>query len=360
MMNKTGEQTFEYENLEETAVLIPAYEPDEYLLKTIQELLSMRFGLIAVVDDGSSPSCMAYFDALEALGVSVFHHDRNRGKGAAIKTGILYISQRFPCCKAIVTADADGQHAPGDIRRVAECAVRAGDSLVLGVRDFSQKNIPQKSRLGNRITSMIFRTITHISCPDTQTGLRGIPAVLFPLALAAEGERYEYEMNFLLDAAGEKIRFEMVPIRTIYIDQNRASHFRVIRDSFLIYRRPITFLLGSAASSLIDLTAFYVFLRFLFQNDRTYLFLSSVLARVISGCFNFFFNKNITFRQEGNTLRQSLRYLCLFLAVMFLSSKALELLGWLPVPALLIKVVVDTLLFIANYVLERKWVFRKE
>lgn len=359
-MNNTGERTSEYGTLAEAAVLIPAYEPDQHLPETIQELLSMHFGLIAVVDDGSSPSCMACFQALEALGVAVLHHDRNRGKGAAIKTGIRHISQCFSGCKAIVTADADGQHDPEDIRRVAECALGEGNALVLGVRDFSLRDIPGKSRLGNRITSLIFRTITHVRCPDTQTGLRGIPAKLFPLALVAEGERYEYEMNFLLDVAGEKVRFEQVPIRTIYIDQNRASHFRVIRDSYLIYRRPITFLFGSAASSLIDLTAFYLFLRLVFQNDRAYLFLSSVLARIISGCFNFFFNKRITFRQDGDTLRQSLRYLCLFLAVMFLSSEVLELLGWLPVPALLIKVVVDTLLFIANYVIERKWVFRKE
>lgn len=352
-------RTFKQSNTGEIAVLIPAYEPDAYLLKTAEALLAAGAAPIVVVDDGSSPACAEYFDTLEAWGVSVCRHSRNMGKGAAIKTGIRFITEHFPCCRGIVTADADGQHSPEDIIRVAERTLDTQDALVLGVRDFRQKNVPQKSFLGNRITAAVFRIITHVSCPDTQTGLRGIPPMLFPLALAAEGDRYEYEMNVLLDAAGQKFRFDMIPIQTIYIDQNRASHFRVIRDSFLIYRRPVTFLLGALTSSLVDLGAFYIFLHFLFQGDRSRAFWASVLARLLSGCFNFAFNKKLTFRSRGNTARESVRYLCLFLTVMLISSKGVELLSRLPVPILLIKAVVDCLLFLMNYVVERRWVFQK-
>lgn len=343
------------------AVLIPAYEPDGHLLETVQGLLALPIDfMVLVVDDGSSPSCGTYFDALASLGVPVLHHDHNRGKGAAIKTGIRYISEQFPGCEAAITADADGQHAPEDIRRVAERALQSKNSLVLGVRDFSRENVPRNSCLGNRITSAVFRLLTHISCPDTQTGLRGIPAALFPMALAAEGERYEYEMNFLLDAAEQKCPFDMVPIETIYLDGNRSSHFRVVRDSFLIYRRPVTFLLGAVLSTLTDLGAFYILLRFAFQNDRTQTFFASVLARLLSGCVNFVFNKKVTFRSNGNTGKESLRYLCLFLVVMLLSANAVALLSWFPVPPLLVKAVVDSLLFIANYIIERRWVFRRD
>lgn len=344
-----------------TAVLIPAYEPDEHLLETVRGLQALPLDcMVVVVDDGSSPSCGTYFDALGALGVPVLRHDHNRGKGAAIKTGIQYLAEQVPGCAAVVTADADGQHAPEDIRRVAERALQSNHSLVLGVRDFSQENVPRNSFLGNRITSAVFRLLTHIDCPDTQTGLRGIPAALFPLALSAEGERYEYEMNFLLDAAEQKCPFDMIPIETIYIDSNRASHFRVVQDSLLIYRRPITFLLGAVLSTLTDLGAFYLLLRFAFQNDRTQTFFASVLARLLSGCVNFIFNKKVTFRSKGNTGRESLRYLCLFLVVMLLSANAVALLSWVPVPPVLIKAAVDSLLFLANYIIERRWVFRKD
>lgn len=359
-MKNKKDQSVEYRNIEDIAILIPAYEPDEQLLNTVGELLTMGTGPIIVVDDGSSSSCAECFKILESIGVSVCHHSQNRGKGAAIKTGIRYISEQFPHCMGIVTADADGQHSPEDICRVAERTVQANSSLVLGVRDFRQENVPRNSFLGNRITSFVFRIITHVNCPDTQTGLRGIPAALFPLALAAEGDRYEYEMNFLFDAAGQKFEFDMIPIQTIYIDNNRASHFRVVQDSFLIYRRPVMFLFGSIVSSLVDLGAFYLFLRFLFQNDRAYSFYVSVLARILSGCVNFIFNKKLTFRSKGNSVRESIRYLCLFLAIMLISSEGVSLLSWIPLPILLIKAVVDSILFIVNYIVERRWVFRKD
>ena len=341
-------------------ILIPAYEPDEQLLKTVKGLLSEGLGPIVVVNDGSSPSSKSCFDDLDALGVSVCHHSRNIGKGAAIKTGIRYITEHFDGCRGVVTADADGQHSIKDICRVAQQTGMVKNTLILGVRDFSHKTVPWNSYAGNRITSLIFRAITHISCPDTQTGLRGIPSELFSMALAAEGDRYEYEMNFLLDVAEHKCGIDTVPIRTIYIDDNKSSHFRIVRDSFLIYRRPITFLLWSVSSSLVDLAAFYFFIHFLFQDDRAFLFYASVLARIISGCVNFILNKKLTFRSKGNTLKESGRYLCLFLAVMLVSSTALALLGRLPIPALPLKIVVDTLLFIVNYLVQRKWVFRKD
>lgn len=353
-------RTSEYCGAGTAAVLIPAYEPDEHLTETVRALLAVHDGPVVVVDDGSSPSRAACFETLEPLGVLVLHHDRNRGKGAAIKTGFRYILERFPDCKAVVTADADGQHAPEDICRAARRTLRDGDALVLGVRDFRQEGVPRNSRLGNRVTSAVFRLITRVRCPDTQTGLRGIPAALFDLALSAEGERYEYEMNFLLDAAGQKFKFDMIPIRTIYIDSNRASHFRILRDSFLIYRRPVMFLLGALASSLVDLGAFYIFLRFLFRGDRAYAFSASVMARILSGCVNFIFNKKLTFRSSGNSARESARYLCLFLTVMLVSGKAVALLSRLaaPVPVLLIKAAVDLLLFAVNYFVERRWVFQ--
>lgn len=350
----------EYDGAGQIAVLIPAYEPDERLVQTVKELAAAGIGPILVVDDGSSPSCAAYFDAVEGLGIRVCRHSRNMGKGAAIKTGIRYILEHYPRCAGIVTADADGQHSTEDICRVAERTARAGDALVLGVRDFDQEGVPRNSFMGNRITSLIFRMITHVRCPDTQTGLRGIPAGLFPLALAAEGDRYEYEMNFLLDAAQRGFVLDMIPIRTIYLDGNSSSHFRVVRDSFLIYRRPITFLFVAAASSLVDLAAFWFFLYVSFQNDRNLMFPATVLARLLSGCVNFLLNKRLTFRNRGNTLRTGARYLCLFLAVMLASGAGVTLLSRLPIPALLIKIVVDSLLFVVNYTVQRNWVFRQE
>ena len=88
------------------------------------------------------------------------------------------------------------------------------------------------------ITSTLFKFGTGIACSDTQTGLRGIPPRLVPLALSTEGDRYEYEMNFLVEAV-KTAPLVMIPIETVYENGNAGSHFRPVRDSLLIYRDPL-------------------------------------------------------------------------------------------------------------------------
>ncbi|WP_240189780.1 glycosyltransferase [Bacillus sp. P14.5] len=50
-------------------------------------------------------------------GVTVLEHERNQGKGAALKTGIAHAVERFPDTNGIITVDADGQHLPEDVRK---------------------------------------------------------------------------------------------------------------------------------------------------------------------------------------------------------------------------------------------------
>ncbi len=344
--------------VKQVAVLIPAYQPDELLVRTVSGLLESGAGRVVVVDDGSDDACREVFDRVEAMGVHVCRHPQNRGKGAALKTGIAWIGENVPGCAGVVTADADGQHAPRDVLRVAELTYENPESLVLGVRDFDGETVPWKSRAGNRITSLVFKLMTGIRCGDTQTGLRGIPAALFKMAAQCEGDRYEYEMNFLLDAAEAKVPLIMEPIETIYLNDNKASHFRVVRDSYLVYRRPLTFALVAVASSLADLGAFWL-LSALFPEGERWVFAATVAARLLSGALNFFLNKHVTFRSRGDTGAQSLRYLCLFLAVMLVSGGTVAALSRLPIPTVLIKIVVDGVLFVVNYVVERKWVFKR-
>lgn len=186
--------------MERIVILIPSLNPDEHLLKLLGKLKQTGIEDIIVIDDGSEESCSGVFRQVKALGCLTVSHFENRGKGAALKTGIRCAIQKFGKGNAYITADADGQHLPEDICRVAQTLQQHPDSLILGVREFHRKEVPWKSRWGNQITSVFFRLTNGISCPDTQTGLRGIPPCLEQLALLEEGERYEYEMNFLVDA----------------------------------------------------------------------------------------------------------------------------------------------------------------
>lgn len=219
-------------------VVIPALNPTAKLPGMIRELSPAR---IVVVNDGSAPEYDGVFGELKATGCVVLTHERNRGKGDALKTGIRYALGVYPNADGVVTADADGQHSPKDIRRIAERMNETPKSVVLGVRDFSQKQTPFKSRFGNRMTSLAFRLKTGVKLDDTQTGLRGFPMCYAGVALLAEGSRFEYEMNLLMTLRKAGIPLTAVPIETIYSDNNRSTHFRAVRDSLRVYLNIIKF-----------------------------------------------------------------------------------------------------------------------
>ena len=216
------------------AVLIPAYNPGASL-PALAEKLSGRFSRIVIVDDGSTAGRDAIAEA-SRYAEKVLVHPVNRGKGAAIKTGLSYLGS----CD-VVTADADGQHTFEDIARVADALSGHRGGLVLGVRAFSGK-VPLRSRFGNWWTRRFFRLLTGIDVADTQTGLRGIPAPLVERVASLPGERYEYEMVMLADARNHREPPLQVPIATVYIDGNSASHFSPLADTFRIYGALFRFL----------------------------------------------------------------------------------------------------------------------
>ncbi|MBQ6582721.1 MAG: phosphodiester glycosidase family protein [Mogibacterium sp.] len=345
---------------ENKVVLIPSLEPDERLPLLIQSLQEQGFRRIVLVDDGSSDQAQGYFDLAGQMGCVVIHHDSNYGKGEALKTGFCAAVDTFGYEIDVITADADGQHLPRDIRRIADAMDLHPGSLVLGTRDFSGKDVPWKSRMGNRITAAVFRAVTGVRIPDTQTGLRGIPAGLLQLALHEEGSRYEYEMNFLTDAAAAA-EIVTVPIETVYENGNRSSHFRPLRDSLRVYGRIVRFAAASLAGALTDYTLFlllFALLEAVITDTKAILF-ATILARCVSGLVNFFLNKHWSFRSDGATGREALRYGVLFLALMGLSSLGVMLLSSL-LPVWAAKLLTDTLLFCLSYIVQQRWVFRTE
>ena len=216
------------------AILIPAYKPDEKLVALCQRLLDDDELKIVVVDDGSGTEYKEVFDALDRR-VHVIRYPINRGKGWALKTGMEYIYNSLPECERLVTADADGQHRYEDIQKVIAQSVRCPGSLILGSRRFDTNNVPARSRFGNAMTRGIFHLVSGVKVYDTQTGLRGFDRTLMESLMHVKGDRYEYEMNMLLDAAEHRVPILEVTIRTVYLNENESSHFSLLKDSAKIY-----------------------------------------------------------------------------------------------------------------------------
>ena len=162
--------------LERCIAVIPALNPEPQVAPYVSALLRRGFRQV-VVDDGSDGSCGETFRALEGThGCTVLHHERNLGKGRALKTAFAHILN-CPLWEgsAVVTADADGQHGLNDVCAVAAAAAEEEKRLVMGVRDLGLPSVPTRSKLGNRATSWAFHLLYGMRLEDTQTGLRGIP-----------------------------------------------------------------------------------------------------------------------------------------------------------------------------------------
>lgn len=336
-----------------TVVLIPSLCPDQHLSQVVQGCLREGLADIVVVDDGSGPNYQQIFREVAALGAVVVYHDVNRGKGAALKTGIRTALEQFPALSGVVTADGDGQHLPEDIRRVAQALSGEGHPFVMGIRDFTGDQVPWKSRMGNRITSFFLRISTGLDCSDTQTGLRGLPRELLGQLLDLPGERYEYETNMLTHVVAAYYPLEMVPIQTVYEDNNRGSHFRTVVDSARIYQRPLKYAASSLIGCGVDLLLFTLF------SMRLGIMVSTILSRCASGYINFKLNQVWSFQVRKRTRSQFWKYLLLWLCVMLASGGTVTVLQALPLPLTLTKALVDAALFIVNYWIQRRFIFRE-
>lgn len=222
------------------ALVIPAFRPPSVLPGLIRDIISLDnprvFEAIIVVDDGSEPAFAPTFETAAAQPlVTIVHRDANGGQGAALKTGIGHALARFPDLAGVVTADADGQHAPDDVVKIARAFAATPDAVLLGVRTFGA-NVPLRSRIGNLLTQRLVALLAGLRVADTQTGLRGWPKRGCERNLRNQANGFEYNLATLLAAAAAGDQIVEIPIRTIYEPGNPSSHFRPLHDSVRIYR----------------------------------------------------------------------------------------------------------------------------
>ncbi len=353
------------------AIIVPSLNPDEKFLSLLADLQAEGLTDIVVVNDGSSTDYDRYFEtARDMYGCTVLTHSVNQGKGRALKTAFNHLLGRRDACPCAVTVDSDGQHRIADILKVAEKVQANPDSLVLGCRDFLSKdnNIPARSRFGNRITSGVLHLLCGVKLSDTQTGLRGFSPATMRYFMTTKGERFEYETNMLLDARESGIAFHEVPIETVYIEENKSSHFNPLLDSFRIYAVFAKFILSSLSSWVVDISLFTLFfwLLSMFLHDNFVLFgisfapdafFATLAARVISAIFNYSLNKKRVFKstKKGTLLRYAILSVSQVLIAGLITSFLLPLLNC---NATLLKFAVDVVLFVLSFGLQRGWVFK--
>ena len=368
------------ENFANIYVVLPSLDPDGKLLKVVDGLINQGFCHIVLVNDGSKPENIHYFEtAAQHPQVILLHHPENKGKGAALKTAFSWVLEHYPDCEGVITVDGDDQHHPQDTAACVENMRNTGH-LTLGVRDFDQEDVPARSRFGNKTTSLVFKFFVGMTISDTQTGLRAIPKKDLPLMVAISGDRFEYETNMLLAIKKENLAFDEVKIRTVYIEENQSSHFRVFRDSWRIYKLILAHFFRYTAVSLLSAlldNGIYALLTWLlgvvFGKSAVALLgisltaICTICARTVSSLFNFFMNKKVVFRTEVSTKTALIRYYALAIPIalgqILLTQGVYTLLqigsGQVFLRSLVYAIVMVAL-YLVSFLVQQRWVFAKE
>ena len=203
----------------DAVALIPTYNEILHVAAVVKRTRSHL--PVLVIDDGSTDGSG---EAAVEAGAFVVAHPRNRGKGAALATGIGWaLEQGY---QAVVTLDADAQHDPDEIPTFLDAYRRDLADMLIGLRDFGQ--MPFRNSFGNRLGNRILSWTLRQPIPDNQCGYRLLNR------RAMEGIRFtttgfEFEVEMIVQSIIAGLRIDWVPIRTIYAGE--SSHFRVVGDS---------------------------------------------------------------------------------------------------------------------------------
>ncbi len=345
-------------------VLIPAYQPNGALIELVRDLITRGVRSIEIVDDGSGPEYRWVFDELELLApVHILRHAVNLGKGAALKTGMNHILADDPDLTGIVTADADGQHHPDDVVGVCERFAGSPDALVLGARSFAASpgqpaevvKVPLRSRFGNALTRGAMHLLVGQNLTDTQTGLRAIPRALVLRLLKVPASGYDFELEMLIAAKHQGIRVVEQPIRTTYEPGNPTSHFHPLRDSMRIYFVLLRFSgISLITAGLDNLTFFLVFHAF------GSIAIAQAAGRIVALLFNYRAVRRAVFFSDERHGVLLPRYLALVAANALISYTGIRILTTVsPIGVFPAKILIESLLFIVNFTIQRDFIFTR-
>jgi len=338
-------------------IVIPAYCPDEKLLYLMEEINLRMSCEVVVVDDGSGDEYTEIFNQVEDY-ATVLGYEKNQGKGHALKTAFEYLRKLGNVENEIViTADSDGQHTVSDMIHTANALEESHADLMLGSREFTGK-VPIRSKFGNVVTRKVFHLATGLKIGDTQTGLRAFWGRDLLEMIGIKGERYEYEMNVLLELSKRKKKIGETKIATIYLNENQSSHFHPIRDSFHIYKEILKFTLSSFTGFVLDFCLYWIFVTLLAPLGATGVLISNVVARIISATVNFEINRRWVFEKNDGYKKQLISYFLLAIGILFANSILLmcfvQGFGW---NKMFSKILVEMILFLVSFFVQHKVIF---
>lgn len=227
------------------AVIIPAFNPLPALIDYVKHIQKLDIEEVIVVNDGSDEKYNVIFDELKKFNsINIIEHEKNSGKGRALKTGFQYVMNHLKNIDTVITVGAHGQHKIRDVQLIIHNASVFSNGIILGVRNFHSEDLPLTSRIGNRAASILFSLLFHKRLLDTQTGLRCIPKNMLFWLLRVPRESFSYDTNMLVEAINRKLPIYEIPIGHMRIKKNSIIHYdeiinsqRLIQQMFTTYKK---------------------------------------------------------------------------------------------------------------------------
>jgi len=213
-------------------IVIPARNEATVIENVIAGIKKTGFDNVIIVDDGSRDNTQ---EVAKSAGAIVLRHRIGRGKGAAIKTGLVVARNKG--AKIVVTMDGDGQHDPVDIQAVIAPIIAKEADVVLGTRLFDSKNISIYKVIANKTANVLTRILTGLWVTDSQSGFRAYDAKALNI-MSQVGDKYEYDSEIIRQIARNRLKYKEVPIRVYYTDYSKGKAHKqgVVNGLKTLYR----------------------------------------------------------------------------------------------------------------------------
>ena len=342
-------------------VVIPAYQPNDFLLRYCRQLFDAGIEDIVIVDDGSGEEYQILFDRIkEEYPFVVLAYEPHCGKGRALKTAFTYLAEERKKGEKIlgcVTADADGQFCPADVLRMMEKLRSHPKALILGARKDG----------GNHFNNKPLRKFAYfligLNLEDIRTGLRAIPADFMEELIDTEGETYNLEMQMLVDCVKRRKILEIEVDNEPRTPEESPSNYKKIDagKSLWVLGKTFAYYIGtSLAATIVDLILF-AFLCPILEPILPfwYIAVATAAARCVSAMVNYTLNYIVVFHSKRNVTRSLAKFVAVTVVQLVMSAILVSVFVHMFHAASEVgtKIRVDVFLFFVSYVIQRKFVF---
>ena len=250
---------------------IPAFNEEKTIAKVVLQT-KKYVNKIVVCDDGSSDMTG---EIARKLGADVIRHERNLGKGAALKS--LFEAARKMDADVFVTLDADGQHGPEEISKLVEPIAKEDADMVIGNRFHSSEVIPAVRRWGNRVLNF-FTNLSASEANDTQSGFRAYSKKAVNV-ISIDEDGLGVDSQIFIDAKQKSLKVVEVPVTAKYPKDVKTSKKNLLRHGtevmvsligLITERRPLLFLGAPGLGLLAVGGAFLITVLKIFNETRQF------------------------------------------------------------------------------------------